>query len=207
MLANQVAEKYRDQKCTVLALNDGGVMVGAQIAQRLHCLLTLLISAEISLPREPDALAGITFSGSMAYNSHYSKGEIDEMLGEYHGLVEQEKMERMHDMNHLLGQTGVAGRAQLEERVVIVVTDGLKSGFMVDLAYEFLKPIAFAKLVIAVPFASVPAVDRMHIIADDIYCLSVIEDYIDTDHYYEKQDVPDHQTVVKTVEEIAQHWQ
>ncbi len=206
MLASQLAEKYQGKKCTVLALNDGGIMVGAQIAQQLHCLLTLLVSAQIDLPREPEALAGITLTGSMAYNEHYSRGEIDEMLGEYHGLVEQEKMERMHDMNRLLGQGGMADRTQLEGHNIIVVADGLKTGFLVDLAFEFLKPISLAKFIIAVPFASVPAVDRMHIVADDLYCLDVIQDYIDTDHYYEKKDIPEHDTVVKTIQEISSNW-
>jgi predicted phosphoribosyltransferase len=77
---------------------------------------------------------------------------------------------------------------------------------MVDLAVEFLKPIATEKLIVAVPFASVQAVDRMHVLADDLYCLNVMEDYIDTDHYYDKQDVPDHETVLKTIEQIILKW-
>ncbi len=73
---------------------------------------------------------------------------------------------------------------------------GCKTGFPIDLAVEFLKPIAIESLIVAVPFASVPAVDRMHVLADDLYCLTVIEDYIDTNHYYDKQDVPDHVVVI-----------
>lgn len=89
---------------------------------------------------------------------------------------------------------------------IIVVSDGLKTGFPVDLAAEFLKPIAIEKLVVAVPFAGIKAVDRMHVLADDLYCLNVIEDYIDTNHYYDKQDVPDHATVLKTIEQIVTKW-
>jgi predicted phosphoribosyltransferase len=75
-----------------------------------------------------------------------------------------------------------------------------------DLAAEFLKPIHLKGLVIATPFASVPAVDRMHILGDDIFCLSVIEDYISTDHYYDTQDVPPHDLVVKTIDKIIGQW-
>ncbi|HEX7633106.1 MAG TPA: hypothetical protein VF401_02135, partial [Candidatus Saccharimonadales bacterium] len=83
MLASQMAKKYKGELCAVVALNDGGVMVGAQIAQKLHCSLTLLMTAEIVLPREPDAIAGITASGAMSYNHRYSEGEISEQIGEY----------------------------------------------------------------------------------------------------------------------------
>jgi predicted phosphoribosyltransferase len=207
MLADRIAKKYKGQDCAVLALSDGGVMVGAQIAVRLHCVLSLLISEEIMLPREPDALAGITSSGAVAYNQRYSQGEINELLGDYYSVVEQEKLIKMHDMNHMLGSKGTVDRRLLQHHNVIVVTDGLKSGFPVDLAAEFLKPISIKKLVVATPFASVRAVDRMHVLADDLYCLNVIEDYLDTDHYYEQQDVPDHQTVIKTVGEIIKKWE
>lgn len=206
MLANQLVKKYRYENCAVMALGDGGVMVGAQIAAQLHCVLTMLITEEITLPREPDALAGITSSGSMAYNKRYSQGEIDELLGEYYGVVEQEKLTKMHDMNRLLGSGGTIDKRLLEGRNIIVVTDGLKTGFPVDLAAEFLKPVAIERLVVATPFASVQAVDRMHVLADDLYCLNVIEDYFDTAHYYDKQDIPDHQTVIKILKEIILKW-
>jgi predicted phosphoribosyltransferase len=76
MLASQLAEKYRYENCAVVALDDGGVMVGAQIATQLHCVLTLLMTAEIKLPQEPTAIAGITESGSLSYNHSFSEGEI-----------------------------------------------------------------------------------------------------------------------------------
>lgn len=207
MLASRLTPKYRYENCAVVALNDGGVVVGTQIAQQLHCVITLLLNTEIMLPREPDALAGITASGSMAYNDRYSSGEIDEMLGEYRGLVEQEKLERMHEMNALLGSGGTIDPDLLRGHNVILVADGLKTGFPLDIAYEFLKPIAIEKLIVAVPFAGVPAVDRMHVLADDICCLDVIGDYISTDHYYDKQDIPDHETIVKTIERVILDWQ
>lgn len=206
MLASQLAQKYRNQNCAVMALNDGGVMVGAQIASELHCVLTLLMSEEIMLPREPQAIAGITSGGTMTYNNNYSRGEIDELMGEYYNVVEQEKLRKMHDMNHLLGGGGTIDKRLLEGRDVIVVSDGLKTGFEIDLAVEFLKPVAMGKIVVATPFASLKAVDRMHVLADDLYCLNVIEDYIDTNHYYEKQDIPNHETVIKIVENVILNW-
>lgn len=206
MLAEQLMPKYRYENCAVLALSDGGAMVGAQIASQLHCVLTLLMSAEITLPREPDPIAGITPGGTMAYNHSYSDGEIEEMTGEYFGLIEQEKLSRMHDLNRLIGTTGTIRKDLLKDHNVIIVSDGLKTGFAVDLAAEFLKPIAIKNMIVAVPFASVPAVDRMHVLADELYCLSVISDYMNTDHYYDKQDVPDHKTVLETIQNIVLKW-
>lgn len=206
MLATQLVKKYRYENCAVVALNDGGVMVGAQIASQLHCVLMMLLTSEIKLPMEPDAIAGIMSNGTMAYNQHYSSGEIEELTGEYYGLIAQEKQTGMHELNRLVGRGGVLQRELLRGHNIIVVSDGLASGFPLDLVAEYLKPIAIESLIVATPLASIQAVDRMHIVANDIYCLSVVEEFISTDHYYDTQDVPDHEMAIKTVEHIISAW-
>jgi putative phosphoribosyl transferase len=205
-LAEQIVKKYQGQDCAIVGLSDGGVMVGAQIAMQLHCVLTMLLSASIELPREPDAVAGINQDGSFSYNSAYSPGELEELVSEYHNLIEQEKMQKMQDIQRLLGHKGLIRRDLLRDHNVILVADGLSNGFSLDIAAEFLKPIHVKRLIVATPFASVKAVDRMHILADEIFCLSVIEDYISTDHYYDTQDVPPHDKVVQTIERIVSQW-
>src|ERR1039458_10744134 len=88
MLATKIVPKYRGENCAILALNDGGFMVGAQIASQLKCIIMLMLSEDIMLPREPDAIAGITSGGDFAYNSQLSTGEIEEYTSEYFGLIE-----------------------------------------------------------------------------------------------------------------------
>jgi putative phosphoribosyl transferase len=206
LLAKQIAAKYKGQDCAVVALNDGGVMVGSQIALELGCVLTLLMAESITLPREDAAVGGISQDGSFSYNQKYSQGEIDEFVAEYYHFIEQEKMSKMQEMHRLIGRGGLIRKSLLKDHNVILVTDGLIDGFAIDVALQFLKPIHTRKLIIATPLASVAAVDRMHILGDDIFCLSVLEDYISTDHYYDVQDIPPHDKVIKTVEQIVSHW-
>lgn len=206
LLAKQITPKYKGQNCAVIALTDGGVMVGSQIALELHCVLTMLMTESITLPREDAAVGGITQDGSFSYNQKYSQGEIDEFVAEYYHFIEQEKMSKMQEMHRLVGKGGLIRKDLLKDHNVILVTDGLSDGFVIDVAMQFLKPIHVNKLIIATPLASVPAVDRMHILGDDIYCLSVVEEYISTDHYYDEQDVPSHEKVIKTIEQIVSNW-
>jgi putative phosphoribosyl transferase len=206
MLASQISRKYGGQDCAVVALSDGGVVVGAQIALQLHAVVMLLLADQIELPREIIALAGITQDGSFSYNQAFSIGEIDEMVSEYRGLIEQQKLEKLHEMNRSLGRGGLIRQDLLEHRHVILVSDGLSSGFAIDLAIQFLKPVPVKSLVVATPFASVQAVDRMHILADDIFCMNVLEDYISTNHYYDAQDVPGHDVILDTVERVIRDW-
>jgi predicted phosphoribosyltransferase len=206
MLASKMLAKYRYENCIVLAMSDGGAMVGAQIAMSLHCPMELLVTEEIELPNEPDALGGIAQDGSFAFNPYYSPGEVDEFVAEYFQYIEQEKMIQLQKMHRQIGEGITLKKSLLKGRNVIIVNDGMKSGFTLDIAAQFLKPIATEKMIVAVPVASVEAVDRMHVAADELYVLSVIDDFIDTAHYYDKEDVPEHQTVVDTVEHIILNW-
>jgi putative phosphoribosyl transferase len=207
LLGQQLVKKYHGKDCAVIALSDGAVMVGAQIAAPLHCVMTMLLTEAINLPREDIAIAGMSQNGSMTYNNYYSPGQIEDFVAEYHNLIEQEKIDKMQDMNQLLGKGGLIKKDLLRDRNIILVSDGLASGFSLDIAIEFLKPIRTKKIIVATPFASVSAVDRMHILADEIDCLSVIQEYISTDHYYDKQDVPDHEKVVRIIEQLVGKWQ
>src|SRR5664279_4016131 len=206
MLAAQLVKKYRYENCAVVALNDGGVMVGAQIAWQLHCVLTMLLTEAINLPREDAAVGGISQDGSFSYNQHYSKGELEEFVSEYYNYIEQEKMTKVQDMHRMQGREVLIRRNLVQNKNIILVTDGLLDGFSLDVAMQYLKPIRINKLIVATPLASVSAVDRMHILADDIYCSSVLEDYISTDHYYDKNDVPSHDKIVRTVSEVVSNW-
>src|SRR5262245_60773191 len=85
-------EDYSKQQCAVIALNNGGVIVGAQIAMRLHANLMILLSDDITLPGERTPLAAMT-SSTMTYNSDFSQGQIDEFVSEYHGFIEKERIE------------------------------------------------------------------------------------------------------------------
>lgn len=206
MLAEKIIPKYKGENCAVLALNDGGVMVGAQIASKLKCIIMLLLSDEINLPREPDAIAGITSNGDFAYNSRYSTGEIEEMTSEYYGLIEQEKRTTMHDLNRMVSKGSVINKKLLQRQNIILVSDGFKSPFSLDLALAYLKTVDIEKLIIATPLASVPAVDRMHVIGDELYCLSVVDDYISTDHYYDQRDIPEHEEIIEMLKGLLAAW-
>jgi predicted phosphoribosyltransferase len=207
LLADELeAKNYRFEDCAVLALNDGAVVVGAQIAMRLHCSLSMLLTAPIQLQGETDVLAEIDHMGEITYNDMYSAGELEELRAENFNYIEQKKLERLFEMNSLLGQGGIVSKNLLRERIVIVVSDGLMNGLSLHAAAEFLKPIKTTKVVMAAPFASVQAVDQMHILADEILCLNVLEDMISVNHYYEDNQLPEHERIIQILEDIILHW-
>ena len=206
MLAERLKTKYRYENCAVVALNDGGVVVGAQIAAQLHCVLGMVLMSEITLPRENDGIGSVSSGGEFTYNSDYTSGEIDELQSEFRGYIEEQKLTKLHEMNALLGSGGLMRRDLLTGHNVILVADGLRGGALLAAAELFLKPISIERLIIVTPMADVKALDKIHVMADEIQCLSVVDDTFEINHYFEQNDIPDHETIVKIIEEMILHW-
>ena len=205
-LAQQLVAGYRYENTVVVALSDGAVQVGRQIAAELHCTLTLLLSEQIDIPGEQVDFGTVNQSGRFTYNGMFSTGEIEAYYSEFHGYLEDQKREKISHMNQLLGSGGIVDESMLREHNVILVSDGLASGISLDAAADFLKPLRIRKLVIATPVASVEAVDRAHILGDEIHILSVTDNFLDTNHYYDINDIPSHETTIAELNEIVLNW-
>jgi putative phosphoribosyl transferase len=205
MLAKKLVH-LKDQNCSIIALNDGGVVVSAQIAAALNCPIMMLMAEPILAPGEPEAVASINQAGGYTYNKSYTEGEIEEFDMEYHQTFEQSKLDKLNTMHRLLGRNSIIRRDLLRRRTIILVSDGFDSSFPLDSVVDYLKSTKIKRLVIATPLATVNVIDRMHIMADEQVCLSVIGNYIATDHYYEDNTMPSHETIIETIQNIVQNW-
>lgn len=206
ILAANLVEKYRYENCAVVALSDGAVQVGEQIASALHCILTMLLIEEIPIPGENMSFGGVSQDGGFTYNGMFSAGEIEEYTGEFHGYLEEQKREAFQRLNRLLGDGGIIDADMLRDHTIILVADGLDNGAAIDVAVDFLKPIRIKKLVVATPIATVPMVDKLHIIADELQILDVKENFMGTNHYYEQNDIPSHEETIAKINQIVLNW-
>lgn len=204
-LADQLAS-YRSEPTAIIALSDGAVVVAAQIAAVLHCIITLLLMEPIKLPGEPEPLGAINQDGGFTYNHLYSAGQIEAFNLEYYEYIEQAKIASLSKIHHLLSKNGLIRKDLLKRHNIILVSDGMSSSFTLDAAVDYLKPVKYKKLIVATPIASVLAVDSMHVLSDEIHCLSVITEYMTTNHYYDDNALPSHETIVKTIQNIVDHW-
>lgn len=206
MLADQLTPVYRYEDCAVVALSDGAVLVGEQIAIALHSILTMLLIEEIEVPGENLTFGGVSEGGNFTYNGAFSAGEIEEYVSEFHGYLDEQKRKAFQRINRLIGDGGILDHAMLRDRVVILVADGLDAGVTLDVAVDFLKPIRIKRLVIASPVASISAVDKLHVLADELHILDVKENYMGTDHYYDQNDIPSHAETIAKINQIVLNW-
>lgn len=206
ILAAQLEEQYRYENCAVIALSDGAVQVGEQIAGALHCILTMLLIEDIEIPGEGVSFGAVSQDGGFTYNGMFTAGEIEGYVGEFHGYLEEQKRQAFQKLNRLLGDGGIIDSNMLRDHVVILVADGLDDGASLDVAVDFLKPIRIQKLVVATPVATVPAVDKLHMLADELHVLDVKENFMGTNHYYEQNDIPSHEETIAKINQIVLNW-
>lgn len=205
-LAAQLFEKYRYENCAVVALSDGGVMVGEQIAAQLHCVLTMLLVEDIEVPGESVSFGGVSQTGNFTFNSEFSSGEIDEYASEFHGYLDDQKRQAFQRINRLLGEGGLIDYDLLRDHTIILVNDGFSDSTVLDVAMEFLKRVRINRLVIAAPVASEGAIDRLHVMADELHILDVKVNYFDTNHYYTVNEIPSHEETVDKINKIILNW-
>lgn len=199
-------KKYVSDYCAVIALSPGAVLVGSQISEIIHANLMLLLSENIMIPGEPDPLAAITSDNTMTYNSLYSIGEIEEFNMDYYPYIEMERLNLLHNLHLLLGKHGEIKKDRLRHHTVILVSDGLNNGFSVSIAMNYIKTISYKKLIVATPFATPEAYDKIRLISDDAYCLNLIDNYLGVNHYYDENKIPDVDSLLKLSDDIALRW-
>jgi predicted phosphoribosyltransferase len=207
LLAEQMKiHDYQTRNCAVVALSEGGIMIGAEIAKAIHSSLFLLTIEDITLPRELEPLASMSSAGTFTFNHSLSTADLEEISTESRTLIDQMRLDTFKKLNRVVSKDGEVDRKLLHNHLVILVSDGIQNGLSLDVAADFLKPILSSGIVVATPICNTTAVDRIRLMAESFYCLAVIEQGFPLNHYYEDNSMPDHNEVVDLMKNISLSW-
>lgn len=187
--------KYGSEEVSILAFGVGGYLVAKQISNDLNCSVSVIHSEEITAPGDPSTIiAEVDQSGDLTYNSNMSSGQLEEVISEFHNYIDQERIRLLHKLNLDSGFEPKLDLSYLRNRNIIVVTDGAKDSVVFDVALAFLRKVSVKKVIAAVPVASINAIDRMHVLFDELHCLNVTPNFISVEHYYEEPEDLDVET-------------
>ena len=192
-------ERYRDSISVVMTISLGGVVVSKEIAADLHLPMGMLAVQEVHLPWKEGPLVGsLDQSGEYIKNPKLSESTLANYEGEYHSFIDQERIRINREIN-MMHVSNVMNRERLKDHNIIVVADGLSSTSPISEVLAYLKPVRTTRVIVAVPFATVDVIDFLHMSVDEIHCLDVKANYMGTDHYYEKPEVPEYEELIQSL--------
>lgn len=173
VLAEMLAPRYAGAAdVIVLAIPMGGVPVALKVNARLGCPLDLAIVRKIQIPGNTEAGFGaITGEGDIILNEALmAQLELTEEQ------VAQQWAEVRGELNHRNRRLrGDAPLPALGGRTVILVDDGLASGYTMKAALFMARKRKAARTVIAVPTAPRRTVDALAEGPDEIFCANIRE--------------------------------
>ena len=204
-LADELMPLYRYENTVVVALSEAGLAVGYQIAVNLHTALRRLLMKTIHIDDESIDYATIMPGGIVAINPSLSESEQSYYYGEYAGWLEEQIREGILSIDRLMGTDEISPE-NMRGYNVILTDDGINNPTKLEAALTWLKPARVDKVVLACPVISVPALDRAHILCDELHILGVAANYISTEHYYEEDDAPDSDMARRMIDVTINNW-
>jgi putative phosphoribosyl transferase len=156
----------------VLAIPSGGVPVGRVVADRLGFPLDVAVVSKITLPWNTEVGYGaVAFDGTCTMNrvliSHLplSESQIEEGIRKTSSKVDRRS--RMFRKDRPF--------PDLKGQSVILVDDGLASGFTMRTAVKALRKANAQTLVVAVPTAHARAIEEVADLAEGVFCANIRE--------------------------------
>lgn len=166
----QKLREYKDLSVVVLAIPNGGVPVAFEVASAINADLDLIICRKIPIPLTPEAGFGaIADDGTMILNEELVRrlSLTQQQIDFEAGRVKAEIKRRS------LLYRGERPLVKLSGRTVILIDDGLASGFTMLAAVESVRHRRPREVVVAVPCASASAMQKVRRAADKVIALSV----------------------------------
>ena len=158
-------EEYSNQSVIVFAIPTGGIPVGMQGAQALNAELDLVISRKIPIPLRPEGGFGaVADDGTTIYNEPVLK---------HINLTEQQINYQVNLVRSNIQQRSIFYRGNkplslISGKTIILVDDGLASGYTMMAAVESLRRRRPKQIIVAVPAAPAAAVINVEKTADKV---------------------------------------
>lgn len=171
----EMLETYRQTDALVLGIPAGGIPVAAVIAHRLSLALDVAVVSKITLPWNSEAGYGaVAFDGTVRLNESLV-ARVGLTDGQVQKGIEKTSRKVRQRIEVLRGERPFPSCAQ---RPVILVDDGLASGFTLRVAVEALRNAGADRLIVAVPTGHGDAARGLAKVVDALYCPNLREGWV-----------------------------
>ncbi len=174
---------WRDQKdVLILALPRGGVPVAFEIANVLHAPMTVFLVRKLGVPGQEELAMGAIAEGDICILNRDLINQLDITDQQVKKVVETEKQElNRRLLNYRSGKVFTS----LNNKIIILVDDGIATGATCDAAIHALKIMKPKKIILATPVASQQSLKKLTSCVDETICLITPEFFYAVGHWYQ----------------------
>jgi putative phosphoribosyl transferase len=165
----------------VVGLARGGLPVATEVAAALHAPLDVLVARKLGVPGQPElGMGAIAEGGGRILNSALiaEAGVDDRAIAEVHDREQQELKRRVERYRAGRAPIPVAGRT------VILVDDGLATGYTAWAAILALRARGAERVVLAVPVAPADTIRVLSAVADRVVALEQPDPFMAIGQFY-----------------------
>lgn len=159
-LAKRLTEYQNNPEVIVIGLPRGGIPVAYMISNFLKVPLDITCPRKIGAPMNPEyAIGAITETGEGIFNESF---EIQEEALEREKQIAQNRLKKYRQ--------GMGPR-EISGKIVILVDDGLATGFTMKAAILSMQREGANQVIVAVPVAPPDTLEEIKQMADETICL------------------------------------
>ena len=172
---------FASEDPVVLGLPRGGVPVAAEVASALHAPLDVLVVRKLGCPWQPELGVGAIGEGGVRVVNapliemlNISQEQLDQVAAR----EESEVARRVYRYRGDRLPVGVQGRT------VIIVDDGLATGFTARAGIEVVRHLGARRVVLAVPVAPRETLEQLRAVADEVVALETPDRFFGIGQFY-----------------------
>lgn len=180
-LANQL-QRYEQSHPLILLVPRGGVEIGLETIRRYQLDWDFIIPRKIGAPHNNEiAIGAVTMDGNyLLYDEYIERIHVS---NDY--IQKQIQQEMIEIKRRLIHYRGSDTFPSIENRTIILIDDGIATGFTLLAAIKSIHAHHPKKLILAVPVAPTETIEAFRQFVDEIICLHSIDHFTSVGAYYE----------------------
>jgi predicted phosphoribosyltransferase len=182
LLANKLKQLMLPKDSIVLALPRGGIPVAFPIAHLNHWDLDVLVVRKIGAPLHPEYAIGAISSNEVILLNQAELNYMNIQKTELNQLIAKERLElQRREQLYRKGKSF----PRLLNKTVIVVDDGIATGYTIKAGIKAIKLQKPASIIVAVPVASYESVQELENLVDKVVCPLVPAQFCAVGEWYD----------------------
>lgn len=197
-------EHYRGTDSIVLAIPRGGVVTAYEVAKAFGWELDVIVPRKLRAPGQPELAIGAI--ASWGDHERLLDQRSIEMIGVSNEYIEREVNEQLSEVGRrLIAYRGTTDPPNIAGRTVVIVDDGIATGYTTRAAILAARNLKAAKIILAVPVGPPDSVEALRPYVDELICLMTPFPFMAVGYWYADFDQVTDSEVIALLEAARSH--